>query len=332
MDPRTVGTPLDEPRAMFSASATSIRRPPNRGSGNSLAQRLPTTTPIKILIIEVGVLIYMDVVVTGSSGRVGTALLDHLDDDRYSLTPLDIEDHPDHDTIIADVSETDSLRPVFEGQDAAVHLALDTDLNSSVTEVGWMPALEANLQGTCNVLETVLNADLEAVVLASSNHAVGMYELENAPDIYFDSDIHLDHTIFPRPDSLYGVLKVFDEALGRFCAEYHGLRVYAIRIGALWPPEQDNPYAGVERAVERGEIERGSEEYERRLARRKAMWLSRRDFAHMVDRCLTAENVPFGLFYGVSDNDRRWLDIEHARETIGYNPQDNGDDWTGPPE
>lgn len=33
------------------------------------------------------------------------------------------------------------------------------------------------------------------------------------------------------------------------------------------------------------------------------------------------------MFYGVSDNDARWCDIEHARETVGYDPQDDAADW-----
>jgi len=275
----------------------------------------------------------MDVVVTGSSGTVGTTVIDHLgDDSRYELIPVDTVKHPDHDTVVADVADYESLRPVFEGADAVVHLALNTDLNVSVKEVEWMPALEENLRGTVNVLGAALDAGVESVVLASSNHAVGMYEAEHAPEIYFDREILVDHTTPVRPDGPYGALKCFDESLGRFCAEYHDLRVYAIRVGSLREPEGDNPYAIVEAAVERGDLERGSEEYERRLARMKAMWHSRRDFAHMVDCCLTADDVPFGIYHGISGNDRRWLSIENAREEIGYDPRDNGDDWTEPPE
>jgi hypothetical protein len=34
----------------------------------------------------------------------------------------------------------------------------------------------------------------------------------------------------------------------------------------------------------------------------------------------------------VSDNDRRWFDIDHASDTIGHNPLDNGEEGDGPPE
>jgi len=83
-------------------------------------------------------------------------------------------------------------------------------------------------------------------------------------------------------------------------------------------------------AILDGEYERGSEPYERDLARMKAMWQSRRDFAHQVDCCLRDDTVSFDIFYGVSDNRRRWLDLEHARSVIGYDPRDDGEDWHGP--
>jgi hypothetical protein len=42
--------------------------------------------------------------------------------------------------------------------------------------------------------------------------------------------------------------------------------------------------------------------------------------------------VDFDVFWGVSDNDGRWVDLEHGREVLGYDPQDNGADWNSPPD
>jgi hypothetical protein len=63
----------------------------------------------------------------------------------------------------------------------------------------------------------------------------------------------------------------------------------------------------------------------------KCMWHSRRDFAHEVACCLDDDTVEFGVFSGVSDNDRRWYSIERARKRLGYDPQDNAEQWDGPP-
>ena len=39
-----------------------------------------------------------------------------------------------------------------------------------------------------------------------------------------------------------------------------------------------------------------------------------------------APSVRFDIFYGMSNNDYRGTDIEHARQVIGYEPQDRAED------
>ena len=52
----------------------------------------------------------------------------------------------------------------------------------------------------------------------------------------------------------------------------------------------------------------------------------------MIDLCLNYDGPVFDIFYGVSDNSRRWLDIEYAKDKLGYRPLDNSEDWSVPPE
>ena len=48
----------------------------------------------------------------------------------------------------------------------------------------------------------------------------------------------------------------------------------------------------------------------------------------LVECCINAnENIRFDVFFGVSDNRYRWVDIEHAKEAIGYIPQDKEQDY-----
>ena len=158
---------------------------------------------------------------------------------------------------------------------------------------------------------------------------------EFAPELYsLDSDLVLDHTDPVRPDSYYGASKSFGEDLGRYYVEdfEYPKRFYALRICSVRMPEYDHPYGDAERAVDDGSIERGSEVYDVQVAHMKGMWHSRRDFVHEVDCCLRNDSVEFGIFSGVSDNRRRWFDLEHARARIGYDPQDDGEEWDAPPE
>jgi hypothetical protein len=270
----------------------------------------------------------MSIVVTGACGRIGTALLDHQND-QFDYSPFDRQRYPHSNTIEGDVAEYDIVYNSFESMDAVVHLAADSDVSGD-----WDSVLRNNIIGGYNCLEASRQQRIDTVVLASSNHVVGMYETEHAPDIYHpDYEFMLDHTVPVRPDSFYATSKVFLEALGRYYVENYSYpnHVYALRIGSVRSSKYDNPFGDAERGVDNGKWSRGSEKYNRKLKRMKAMWQSRRDIATLIECCLQDDSVSFEIFYGVSDNKRRWLDIKHAKDIIGYDPTDSADDWDHPP-
>lgn len=289
----------------------------------------------------------MNILVTGAYGRVGTALIDHLHDrDEYDFTYLNRSDRPDDhpyggfDTVVADIANYEAIRPAFDGQDAVIHLAA-----YPLTDGTWEDVLEPNLIGMNNVLKAAREEGVEKFIFGSTHHVMGMYEKEYAPEIYDpESDFVVDHTDPVRPDSHYASTKVFGAAYGRYYAENYDYPTsfYSIRIGSVRMPENDHPYGDAESGFsvsathgtdeEDAELDRDSDRYEQKVIRMKSTWQSRRDCAHMHDCCLRDEETKFDIFYGVSDNDRNWMDIEHAREAIGYDPQDNSEDWTAPPE
>jgi nucleoside-diphosphate-sugar epimerase len=186
-----------------------------------------------------------------------------------------------------------------------------------------------------NAIEAARQNEVETFIFGSTNHVMGMYEQEHAPEIYHkEHGIALDNSDSMRPDSYYGTTKAFGEALCRQYAELYDFpkRIYVIRICSVRNPEYDHPYGDAEQGVDEGQYDRGSPEYDRNVARMKAMWHSRRDFAHEIDCCLRDESVSFGIFNGVSDNARRWFSIEQARATLGYRPKDDAEQWQAPPE
>jgi NAD+ dependent glucose-6-phosphate dehydrogenase len=166
--------------------------------------------------------------------------------------------------------------------------------------------LRNNIDGTRAVFQAAVDAGVDRVAYASSNHAVGHYETdERTPAMYrTDDDYRLDGTEFPRPSNLYGVSKATGELLGRYYHDEYGIDVVCVRIGNLTRSHPPREY-------ERGQ----------------AMWLSHRDCAHLFDRCLRAD-YGFEIVYGISDNDRKYYSIERAREVLGYEPRDNSAEFT----
>ena len=120
----------------------------------------------------------MRVLVTGSYGRCGTALIDHLaDDSDYEFTYLDrsnpADGHPygGFDTVVAEVGAEDdqgTIRDAMAGQDAIVHLAAYPHVESTWTDVHG-----PNVEGTNAVLSAASDAGVESVVFASTNHVQG---------------------------------------------------------------------------------------------------------------------------------------------------------------
>ncbi len=250
------------------------------------------------------------VLVTGAEGLIGGIVRRHLAD-RYDLSALTLApaDFPSH---VADIADIDAIRPAFAGVDAVVHMAGTPHVSSS-----WEEVLHSNIVGTRNVLEAAREAGVGCVVLASSNHAVGMYEIEAAPAIYADDDPRvIDEWAEVRPDSDYGAGKVFAEALGRMYADRFGMRVVCLRIGSVVADDDPTGASVLATAAWMPWLTDAD-----RRARLRATWLSHRDCAELI-RCALDADVAFAIVYGVSDNPRRFWSLDSAQDLLGFVPHD----------
>ncbi|WP_435098643.1 NAD-dependent glucose-6-phosphate dehydrogenase Azf [Halarchaeum sp. P4] len=242
------------------------------------------------------------VLLTGAEGRVGQAIRGGIAEE-YDWRFLDREppaEETDHEFVVADVTDDDAVRDAMEGVGAVIHLAGDPR-----PDAPWNSVLQNNIDGAQTVYEAAVDAGVEKVAFASSNHAVGHYETERKPDIYrTHDDFLLDGDELPRPSNLYGVSKAAGETLGRYYHDEHGLSVVCVRIGNLTKGHPPIDY-------ERGQ----------------AMWLSYRDCAHLFERCIEAD-YGYEIVYGISDNDRKYYSLERAKDVLGYEPRDNSADYT----
>ncbi|MDR5656463.1 NAD-dependent glucose-6-phosphate dehydrogenase Azf [Halodesulfurarchaeum sp. HSR-GB] len=242
------------------------------------------------------------VLLTGAAGRVGTAIREGIGE-AHEFRLLDREPPTgpvDHELYVGDITDRELLEDAMEDVAVVIHLAGDPR-----TDAPWESVLRNNIDGTQTVFEVAVEQDVQKVVFASSNHAVGHYETDRKPDIYrTEEEFRLDGTELPRPSNLYGVSKATGEILGRYYHDEYGISVLNVRIGNLTKEHPPRNY-------ERGQ----------------AMWLSHRDCAHLFDRAIEAE-YDYEIVYGISDNDRKYYSIERAREILEYDPQDNSAEYT----
>ena len=59
--------------------------------------------------------------------------------------------------------------------------------------------------------------------------------------------------------------------------------------------------------------------------RHLAVWISPGDMARLVRCAVEAPHIHYEIVYGISNNTRRWWDLSHARQVLGYEPQDDAE-------
>ncbi len=229
------------------------------------------------------------VLITGAAGDVGTHLRRELAG-RYRLRLSDVKPittlGPGEEFMGADIASMDALAPVTRGVDAIVHLG------GFSVEGPWEAILPANIIGTYNLFESARMNGVKRILFATSNHAVGFYRRDET----------IDHRVYPRPDSRYGVSKVFGEALGSLYADKYGMEIFNMRLGNVNPRPVDK--------------------------RRLSIWISPRDLAQLVAIGIEHPEIRFEVVYGVSGNQRSWYDNANA-ERLGYRPRDDSEGFAG---
>jgi uronate dehydrogenase len=225
------------------------------------------------------------VLITGAAGDVGSHLRRELSG-RYHLRLADVrpiaKPARGEEFIRADVTRLKEVLAVTKGVDAIVHLA------GFAVEGPWETILASNIEGTYNLYEAARRNGVKRVLFATSNHAVGFYRRDET----------IDHRVYPRPDSRYGVSKVFGEALASLYSDKYGVQSLCIRIGNVNPKPVDK--------------------------RRLSIWISPRDLAQLVGIGIEHPDIRFEIVYGVSGNRRSWYDNTNAAR-LGYRPQDDSE-------
>jgi uronate dehydrogenase len=225
------------------------------------------------------------ILITGATGDVGSHLRRELAG-KYRLRLSD--KRPLRKTqkgeafMRADIARMADALKITKGVDAIVHLG------GYSVEGPWPAVLQANIVGCYNVFEAARRNGVKRILFPTSNHATGFYRRDQV----------IDHRVYPKPDSRYGVSKVFGEALGSLYADKYGMEVFLMRIGNVNPKPIDK--------------------------RRLSIWLSPRDLAQLVSIGIEHPGIRFEIVYGISGNQRAWYDNSNAAR-LGYRPQDDSE-------
>ncbi len=225
----------------------------------------------------------MRVLITGSAGQIGSTLVKGLGD-RHEIRGLDRVPTPGlDDTIVGDVSDVKTVQKATEGMDAVIHL--------TTSGKEWDEALQNMFVGTYNVFEASRLSGVGRIAYASR---AGILSSAYYPRATVKRTVDL----YPRPESIYTISKVFAEGLGYIYWARHGIGTVGVRIGnfGLQRDQPTHPYE-----------------------------LSHGDCVRLWEQAITHPGVEHEIVFGVSDSSWDLYDLEHGRNAIGYHPQDRSD-------
>jgi uronate dehydrogenase len=164
----------------------------------------------------------LHVLVTGSAGRIGRAVVRELKERGHFVRGLDLVATPGADeSLVSDLADAAAVRRAAEGVEAIIHLAATPDDDDFLTKL-----LPNNIVGAYHVLEAARLADVRRIVLASSGQVVWHQR--------FTGPLPIRADVQPTPRGWYAATKIFQEAAGRAFADAHKRSVIAARLG--WCP------------------------------------------------------------------------------------------------
>jgi len=175
----------------------------------------------------------MKVLVTGSAGHLGEALMHSLKDAGHEPVGLDINGSP-ATTIVGSIADRACVARAMQGVDAVCHAA--TLHKPHVATHGRQDFVDTNITGTLNLLEEAVIAGVNAFVFTSTTSVFGsaLTPPAGAPAAWITEDV------VPVPKNIYGVTKAAAEDLCQLFHQKQGLACLILRTSRFFPEPDDN--------------------------------------------------------------------------------------------
>ena len=174
----------------------------------------------------------MKILVTGSSGHLGEALMRTLRHAGHEAISIDILASP-FTSEIGSIVDRDFVRRRMRGVDAVLHTA--TLHKPHVATHARQHFVDVNITGTLNLLEEAVSAGVGAFIFTSTTSTFGdaLRPPADAPAAWVTEDV------IPLPKNIYGVTKLAAENLCELFRRKFGLPCLVLRTSRFFPEEDD---------------------------------------------------------------------------------------------
>ena len=175
----------------------------------------------------------MRILVTGSAGHLGEALVRSLRNTGNDVFGMDILSSP-FTTYVANIAHRDQVRECIKGVHVVLHAA--TLHKPHVSTHSKQTFVDTNITGTLNLLEEASAAGVRSFIFTSTTSTFGdaLTPPRVAPAAWITEDVR------PVPKNIYGVTKTAAEDLCELFNRNHGLPCLVLRTSRFFPEEDDN--------------------------------------------------------------------------------------------
>lgn len=175
----------------------------------------------------------MKILVSGSSGHLGEALVRSLRAEGHHVVGLDLTPSRCTDRV-GSIADRATVASAMAGAEAVLHTA--TLHKPHVATHTRQQFIDTNITGTLNLLEEAAEQGVRRFVFTSTTSAFGdaLTPPPGQPAAWITEDVH------PRPKNIYGATKCAAEDLCRLFHRNQGLPVVVLRTSRFFPEADDD--------------------------------------------------------------------------------------------
>lgn len=174
----------------------------------------------------------MKLLITGSSGHLGEALMRSLSGGPHEVVGVDIVPSP-FTSVVGSIADRAVVDACMQGVDAVLHTA--TLHKPHVATHSRQDFVDTNITGTLNLLEAARKNKARSFVFTSTTSTFGdaLTPPRGAPAAWITEDV------VPIPKNIYGATKVAAEDLCQLFHRNENLPCLVLRTSRFFPEEDD---------------------------------------------------------------------------------------------
>jgi UDP-glucose 4-epimerase len=178
----------------------------------------------------------MRILVTGSAGHLGEALMRTLQASGHEAVGLDIKNSP-FTHRVGSITERSFVDQCMQKMHAVLHTA--TLHKPHIASHSRQDFIDTNITGTLNLLESASAGDIQSFVFTSTTSVFGhaLAPPAGAPAAW------ITEQVVPVPKNIYGITKLAAENLCELFVKSRGLPCIVLRTGRFFPEQDDDQAA-----------------------------------------------------------------------------------------